>query len=285
MNIPSVLLVNDISCVGKVALTLTLPIFSALSIESDVLPTVLLSTHSGGFGHNTRNVLTQDMHHITAHWQQFHYQANTILTGYFGDTNQLITFLNTIPPHHFLAVDPVMADNGKLYRGFSNDYPLAMKRLCQRANVIFPNITEAFLLLDERDEQHATPDNAVMNEETIKQLLYRLQTICPNVVLTGVQTTAQTIGAAYLYDGHFGIIENEYIPHHFFGTGDLFSAMVTGLVLHKFSIETAIDKTLAFIVQSLKTTLSANRPVQKGILFEPHLHHLTQLITQKGDLL
>ena len=43
------LAINDISCVGRCSLTVALPIISSMGIECSILPTAVLSTHTGGF--------------------------------------------------------------------------------------------------------------------------------------------------------------------------------------------------------------------------------------------
>ena len=44
-----VLAIHDVSCVGRCSLTVALPVLSAAGLHASVLPTALLSTHTGEF--------------------------------------------------------------------------------------------------------------------------------------------------------------------------------------------------------------------------------------------
>lgn len=54
--------IQDISCLGKCSLTVALPIISAMGVETCVVPTAVLSTHTGGFSGFTFHDLTQEIH-------------------------------------------------------------------------------------------------------------------------------------------------------------------------------------------------------------------------------
>ena len=41
--------VHDISCVGRCSLTVALPVLSAAGLNTAIIPTALLSTHTGEF--------------------------------------------------------------------------------------------------------------------------------------------------------------------------------------------------------------------------------------------
>ena len=56
-----ILSVQDISCFGKCSNTVALPILSAADAETVILPTALLSTHTGGFPGFTFLDLTEEM--------------------------------------------------------------------------------------------------------------------------------------------------------------------------------------------------------------------------------
>ena len=145
-----VLTIQDISCVGQCSLTVALPIISACGIETCVLPSAVLSTHTTGFTGYTFRDLTEDMLPIKDHWVKEGITFDAIYTGYLGTTQQIgyveVFFRDVAGDGCVKIVDPAMADNGKLYPGFDMAYVEAMKGLCAKAVYILPNITEACFL-------------------------------------------------------------------------------------------------------------------------------------------
>ena len=145
-----ILTVQDISCVGQCSLTVALPIISACGIETCVLPSAVLSTHTVGFSGYTFRDLTVDMPLIEAHWKREGIAFDAIYTGYLGSTEQIAfvasLFDGVLAEGGKKVVDPAMADNGKLYPGFDSAFVEAMKGLCAKADYLVPNITEAAFL-------------------------------------------------------------------------------------------------------------------------------------------
>ncbi len=145
--------IHDISCFGRCSLTVALPIISAFGIETSIIPTAVLSTHTGGFSDFTYRDLTDDILPIVNHWKSLGLNFDAIYTGFLGSfeqidiIDQVFELLKT--PQTLIIVDPVMADNGELYKIFPKDFPKGMKKLCQKADILIPNLTEAALLLDE----------------------------------------------------------------------------------------------------------------------------------------
>ena len=152
MSYKKILTIQDISCVGQCSLTVALPIISACGIETCVLPSAVLSTHTAGFSGYTFRDLTEDMPAINEHWKKEGIKFSAIYTGYLGSTKQ-IEYVETIfndaaSEDCVKVVDPAMADNGNLYPGFDKAFVEAMKGLCGKADYIVPNITEACFLTD-----------------------------------------------------------------------------------------------------------------------------------------
>ena len=251
--------IQDISCLGKCSLTVALPIISAMGIEAVILPTAVLSTHTGGFQNFTFRDLTEDIEPIANHWQSLGLTFDAIYTGYLGSFSQLSLmeqFLDHFRTEDTLVVvDPVMWDHGRLYSGFTPEFPKAMARLCSKADLILPNLTEAaFLLGEEYQESYTEPE--------IRQLLLRLAELgARHVVLTGVNPDPERTGAmAYSSEtGRFFSYFNEKIPSQFHGTGDIFASVCTGALTSGLSLEKtltlAVDYTLACIQ---KTTEDAD---------------------------
>ena len=138
-----IITVQDISCVGKCSLTVALPVISAMGVEACVLPTAVLSTHTAFKGFTFRD-LTSDIQPICDHWKAEKIHFDAIYTGYLGSFEQLDLMHKLIADFGgadtLTIVDPCMADNGKLYTGFTQEFAFAMAKLCAKANVIVPNL-------------------------------------------------------------------------------------------------------------------------------------------------
>ena len=184
MSYPKILTIQDISCVGQCSLTVALPIISACGVETCVLPSAVLSTHTGGFKGFTFRDLTDDMPSISAHWQKEGIAFEAIYTGYLGSAKQIDYVKNIISSvkkaDGVTVVDPAMADNGVLYTGFDMEFVKEMKTLCADADYLLPNITEACFLTD--TEYKAEYDRAYIDLIIEKLMLLG----CKNVILTGV---------------------------------------------------------------------------------------------------
>ena len=194
MSKEKILTVQDISCVGQCSLTVALPVISACGIETCVLPTAVLSTHTAFKPGWTFRDLTSDIEPISQHWQKENITFKAIYTGYLGSREQVDLILKLIDRHlekiGVAIVDPAMADGGVLYKGFPEDFPKDMARLCAAADVILPNITEACLMTDSEFRTE-------YDENYIVTLLSKLAKLgCKKVVLTGVSFEPQKLGVA-----------------------------------------------------------------------------------------
>ncbi|MDR1065414.1 MAG: bifunctional hydroxymethylpyrimidine kinase/phosphomethylpyrimidine kinase, partial [Oscillospiraceae bacterium] len=164
--------IHDISGFGKCSLTVALPILSAAGIECSVIPTAVLSTHTGGFTGYTYRDLTEDILPVFRHWQSIGLTFDAGYSGFLGSPEQLEIVAGIFGEMKnggaMIVVDPVMADDGKLYSTFDAAFPDGMRRLCAGADVIVPNITEAALMTGA--EYKAGP----YTREYIEKLLARL---------------------------------------------------------------------------------------------------------------
>ena len=177
-----VLAINDISCVGKCSLTVALPIISACGVTCDILPTALLSTHTGGFTGYTFRDLSEDIPAILAHWKSLGLKYDYIVSGYLGSIDQ-IDMVRSVKDDFLkeggtMIVDPVMGDNGKMYAHFDDKFVQEMKGLCRCADVIVPNLTEACLLAD-------MDYGDVCAAENYREVLDKLKKLCPRPSVTG----------------------------------------------------------------------------------------------------
>ena len=288
-----VLTVQDISCVGKCSLTAAIPVISAMGIEVCSLPTAILSNHTA-FSSFSFLDLTDKIPEILNEWKKQGFHFDAIYTGYLGSIKQIDLvhkILDEFAQNDTLVViDPCMADNGKLYTGFSQDFVQQMAKLCGRANVILPNMTEACFLVNQ-DYDIFTHTN-----ESITKLMAKLLSLGANhVVLKGVDFSSDKIGVAYYSQKNNNdsrnligksMIENSiddmkiYFHHrydeNFHGTGDLFASVVTGALVLKKELKEAVEIACDFIQESIECTLSNPNYNWYGVEFESALKNLPQ---------
>ncbi len=268
-----ILTVQDISCVGKCSLTVALPIISACGVETAVLPTAVLSAHTAFPGFTFRD-LADEIAPITAHWKQQGIGFDAIYTGYLGSAAQ-VDMMKTLfrefgTEQNLIAVDPVMADHGKLYAGFTPDFAREMASLCAEADLILPNMTEAAFLLDE-------PYRETYTEEEIKGLLARLAGLgCRHVILTGVSLRAGHLGAmSYSRDsGEYHYYDRDMISQSFHGTGDIFASTVVGAMMRGRGLAEAMELAVDYTVACMRRTLENPTHNDYGVDFETALPYL-----------
>lgn len=268
-----VIAIHDISGIGKCSLTVALPIISAAGVECSVLPTAVLSTHTGGFTGFTYRDLTADIAPIVRHWKSLKLHTDAIYTGFLGSYEQVNlvsqAFDKLKTADTLIAVDPVMADNGELYTIFDASFPQAMKELCGKADLIMPNLTEATLMLEE--EYREGP----YTKEYIEGLLKRLAeaTKTKLIVLTGVYFDDTALGAA-TYDGTTGetrYILGEKISGSYHGTGDVFGSALIGALMNGKPLDKAVRIAVDFTVHSIAWTQKAQTEIRYGVNFEANL--------------
>ena len=275
MAYKKILTIQDISCLGQCSLTVALPVISACGVEACVLPSAVLSTHTGGFTGYTFRDLTEDMPAIKDHWVKENITFSAIYTGYLGSTKQIDyvadIFEATAAPDCYKIVDPAMADNGNLYPGFDEAFVQAMKGLCGKADYVVPNLTEACFLTD-------TEYKTEYDQDYIQEILHKLTALgCKNVVFTGVSYEEGKTGVVVYENGQYAYYEHEKLPNSCHGTGDIYaSAFVGSLVRGKSSYEAA--KIAAdYVVECIKET--AKLPNHwYGAAFEPVLGKLIEAL-------
>lgn len=254
MTYPRVLTIQDISCVGQCSLTVALPIISACGIETCILPSAVLSTHTAGFSGFTVRDLTEDIPGICNHWEKEGISFDAIYTGYLGSTEQIAMvediFNRLAKEGAPKIVDPAMADGGKLYPAFDMAYVEAMKGLCKKADYLVPNITEACFLTG--IEYRETYDRAYIDE-----ILEKLTGLgCKNVILTGISYEEESTGIVVWEKGAYQYYKHPLRANSCHGTGDVYaSAFVGALVRGKSGYDAAkiaADYTLACIDETAK---------------------------------
>ncbi len=275
----TVLAIHDISCVGRCSLTVALPILSAAGLNTGVLPTAVLSTHTGGFAGFTYRDLTDDLTPISTHWQSMDLQFDTLYSGFLGSYEQIdlvaTLFATHKKPGGRIVVDPVMADNGHLYSVYSQNMVEGMRRLCGSADLILPNLTEAAFLLGE-DYVGEDYDQAYL-EATLR----KLGELGPNqVVLTGVSLTPGQLGAACYTKATNTItyVSNRQEEGHFHGTGDIFASALVSALENGFSLEQSGQIAVDFTLCAIQHSLQPGRDRRYGVSFEQAIPHLLKAL-------
>ena len=267
-RIKRVLAMHDISCVGRCSLTVALPIISAAGIETSVLPTAVLSTHTGGFKNFTLHDLTSEMPKIDAHWRELGEEFDAIYTGFLCSREQMeITAeLMDAHPEAMRIIDPVMGDNGQLYTIFDDDFVEGMTEFSSKADVISPNMTEAALLLKEKYTEG--PYTKAQIEECLLKLHEKLGV--KKIVLTGVYLDDRELGAA-CYDANSGNVEfalTENVEGTYHGTGDVFASVLSAAIVRGMNLTEAAHAAAVTTCEAIKITHAKATDPKYGVDFE-----------------
>lgn len=285
MDQPRVLVIQDISASCRISMNVALPVLSTLQNGVSILPTALLSTHTGsGFEDYTFLDLTGEMHKILAHWRQLGLRFDGVLAGYLGSREQVSLVREIV--REFLAedgifvLDPVMGDHGIAYTGFDEDFVREIRTLCQEAHVLIPNMTEAALLLER--EWRPAPYTVSEIQETLGSLRALTE---GDVVLTGVRFSDDLVGGACLQRGaeRFYYRGAPLFAGHFDGTGDLFSSVVAGFCFQKTSLAFATAAAVEYVNRVIARTAASGIDSRFGVRFEMDLPYLVDCLQEKGE--
>ena len=277
MSYKKVLTIQDISCVGQCSLTVALPIISACGIETCVLPSAVLSTHTAGFKGYTFRDLTDDMPAIKDHWVKEGIGFDAIYTGYLGSTKQIDyvsdIFEATAKDGCVKIVDPAMADNGKLYPGFDGEFVEAMKSLCAKADYVVPNVTEACFLTGIEYKEVS-----VYSREYVDALLKGLVELgCKNVIFTGIAYREGHTGVVVLENGEYSYYEHEKLAGGCHGTGDVYASAFVGALVRGKNAYEAASIAADYTLDCIRYTQSLDNHWY-GAAFEPVLPKLIELL-------
>ena len=268
----SVIVANDIVGLGKVALSSALPVLSSCQIEVIPMPTVLLSSHTGGFSDIHISDLTQAIEDFVKQWNNLDFPCQGIITGYFKTQKQLEVLAEYALTHQLPRfVDPIMADNGRLYAGYQETFVEKMKQFCKDADVVTPNLTEACLLTD---LPYLSENYSKTDIEQLCQALVKYNN--KHIILTGISFEDDKIGLAHFNceSGNITYHFSKAYPYHFFGTGDLITAILGAGYFHDLSLDDVAEVALDFIDKALERTLALNRDLRFGLSYEPFLPEL-----------
>ena len=275
-GVKKVAAIHDLSGYGRCSLSVIIPVLSTLGIQVCPVPTAILSTHTDGFKDFSFLDLTDNMPGYIEHWKKIGLVFDCIYTGFLGSSRQIEIVEDFIgsfkTPHNFVLIDPVMADNGKLYKTMDKSMVCKMRNLIGMADIITPNFTEACFLLDKKYDES-------ISVAEIKLWMKELSDMGPGtVIITSVpvdfKKSMNTVLAYERNENKFWKVSTENVPVFYPGTGDTFSSIIIGRLLCGDSLPVAIDRAVIFIKNGIKESFGFSYPTNEGILLEKVLGNL-----------
>ena len=247
------LTIQDLSCVGQCSTTVALPLVSACGVECAVLPPALLSNHTApGFKGWSFCDLTAEMSKVEAKWIEQGITFDAFYTGYVCESHidPILSIMRTCAePGAIRIVDPAMADDGLLYRGFAADFPSKMARLCEGADYLLPNLTEAALLVGEK------PKLSGYSKGELEALIAKVHALgVKNVILTGVSFSDDELGVAVSDGKTVNYDFNPRNPRSSHGTGDVFASVFAGTILRGKSALAAASLAADIVCSAIEAT-------------------------------
>jgi len=279
-----VMAIHDISGFGKCSLTVALPVLSACKIQTTCLPTAVLSTHTAIPGFTYKD-LTKDISAFHRHWKSLNLTFDAMYSGFLGSKEQISMIADIFKTfktkQNLILVDPVMADNGKMYSIFDAHFAKEMTKLCKNADIIVPNMTEAAFLLEQ--SYRNGPYDKTYIEKMLRDLSNELNV--KKVVLTGVHFDNVSLGAA-AYDKETDAVVygfSKKIDGYFHGTGDLFGSCLLAAILNDNSLQKSIQFACDFVKESIERTVRDKTNINYGVNFEEGLSQFCRRITGEEE--
>ena len=277
-----ILTIQDISCFGRCSITIALPVLSAMGIETAVLPTAILSTHTM-FDDYIKRDLTDTILPFAEQWKNNGVTFDGIYTGYLGTAEDIELVMKVTDLFRnkdtLLFVDPVFGDHGRAYAGISRDYGVRCAELCRIADYAVPNITEACLMT-------GTEYKEEYDEDYIVELAERVCGLgAANAVVTGVSYSGGMIGyqGVNCSSGHAYSYQNRMVDVSYHGTGDLFSAVTAGALVSGKGPEDAFRIAADYTAETIRVTKEDSDDPRYGIHFESTIPYLLQLMEKDEE--
>lgn len=273
-----ILTIQDISCYGQCSITVALPIISAFGIETAVLPSAILSTHTSGFTGYTVRDLTEDLPAIQKHWEQEGILFDAIYTGFIGSIEQFEYIKDIIDsrlkPDGKVFVDPAMADHGEFYNGFDQDFADKMGELCKIGDYVLPNTTEACYLLHKPWKEEFTKEEMLEIANELSEFTKK------HVILKGDTHKEGKLGMIVLdkdEESEPTFVFNDKVDHVSHGTGDVFASAFVGATLNGKSPEESAKVAGEFTKKALEETID-DPSHSYGVKFERVIPHIPELM-------
>ncbi|MDR2532179.1 MAG: pyridoxamine kinase [Oscillospiraceae bacterium] len=273
--------IHDLSGFGRCSLTVIIPVLSALGIQVCPVPTAVLATHTGGFGEAVMKDMTGFITAALNKYKELEIDFDAVYSGFLASSEQIDCCLDFFKsyPKALKVADPVMGDHGRIYSTYTKELCDRMGELADVADVITPNVTEAAILLGEDYPQFLERDKA-------RSWLKRLRERAPAVVMTGVLLSEGCIVNVCAEKSSMKLVECDYVPQNYPGTGDLFASVLTGGLLKGDDLNTAMNKATAFVQTAVTVTFTHKTEPRNGVNFEKCLSLLAEehVFLERGEL-
>lgn len=280
-----VAVINDLSGFGRCSLTAAISVIAAMGVQPCPLPTAILSAQTG-YPSYFCDDYTDRMHFFHKEWAQMGVHFDGIYTGYVASEAQIQTildFLNTFrTPDTFLLVDPVMGDDGIVYKMFTPRLCEQMKELVMQADYITPNLTELCLLTDTDYQEVADLTNLDVIISTVRKIAQSLLTQGPGrIIVTGIRFPANDdgtpqMGNLYITKDFCHMKSFPYIGGSYSGTGDLFASTLAGGVARGDNPDDIIELAGTFIEYAMLDSVKEQIPHNDGTNYEQYLWMLAK---------
>ncbi len=263
--------IHDLSTFGRCALSVVLPILSSMGIQVCPVPTMLLSTHTGGFDNIRRMDCADFSSHCAEHYTELGVELECVYSGYLGDTRQIAGVLNFYKnyPNALKIADPVLGDNGRFYNGITSDLVEGMKNIVAKADIITPNLTEATLLTDTEYKSEYKKDELISLCRNLAKLTKG------DIIITGVPYAGMRGNVCYTAANQRAVFLPAHYRHTCFdGTGDTFASVLTGAYLKGASLQEATSTAAEFVEHCIDISTDSGEPNRDGIFLETALPRL-----------
>lgn len=261
-------LLHDLCGVGKAALTNMIPVLSVMGIEACPVPTILLSTHTGGYGKPAmEKISTTYIRECADHYVANHVTFDLIFVGYLGSEGMIeaVEYFLSCFPDTEVIMDPIMGDHGRYYTNFDSSYGQSMRRLLSYASVVLPNLTEGCLLTD-------TTYSEKMTEEKLLGICERLKNYgAETVVMTSIPCASGKKGIVFYEKGQFTLLEKENLACEYHGTGDTFDGVFVGAYLNGQTLLEALELAHQFVYVCMKESANYDYEEREGLMIEKNL--------------
>lgn len=270
-KIKKVAAIHDLAGLGRCSLTAAIPILSVLGVQPCPLPTAILSCQTD-YEEFYFYDLTNNMSDYKKSWDKLNFKFEGIYSGFLGSNDQINLVIELIKKHKeaLVVIDPVMGDNGLIYKTYTEDMCISMKELVRYADVVTPNLTECCILTN-RDYSKVNTSN-----EELLIIAKEIANLGPKmIVITGVIDGNKVKTFAYdSLNNSFFIDVKSYNGQSYSGTGDIFASIVCGMLVKGFSLVDSVNKACDFIKKAIDFTGDENVDRKNGIYFEPYLKEL-----------
>lgn len=269
--------IHDLSGLGHSSLAAVLPILSVMGVQVCPVPTAVLSSQTDGYQDYSFVDLTDSLFQFINHWQKLQLEFDCIYSGFLGSSTQIAIvsrFIDDFKKERTLVlVDPVLGDNGAMYATMDNAMVEKMRGLVAKADIVTPNVTELYLLLDK-------PYQERVSDERLKNDIVALAEMGPKTVLvTSVWADVPKYSRIMVYERaeeRFSQVMCRHLPAVYPGCGDIFASVLAGGLLNGVGLTNAITTAADFVAAAIEVSVSCGIPAREGVLLEKVLGRLCQ---------